>query len=98
LGVNLGAKLYFMKQVILSKDTETLLETYLATTGQSDASKVVDDLLRSHLEDVLLEKDWADADLSRLGEYEPYDWGDTDLEHVGKPISYVRGQGFIVHE
>jgi hypothetical protein len=87
-----------MKQVVLSKDTQALLETYLATTGQSDASKVVDELVRSHLEDVLLEKAWMDADLSRLGEYEPYDWGDTDPESVGKPISYVAGQGFIVHE
>jgi hypothetical protein len=87
-----------MKQVVLSKDTESLLETYLASTGQSDVSKVVDELLRSHLEDVLLEKAWTDADLSRLGDYEPYDWGDTDPESVGKPISYVTGQGFMVHE
>jgi hypothetical protein len=87
-----------MKQVVLSKDTESLLETYLASTGQSDASKVVDELVRSHLEDVLLEKAWLDSDLSRLGEYEPYDWGDTDPESVGKPISYVAGQGFTVHE
>jgi hypothetical protein len=87
-----------MKQVVLSKETEGLLETYLASTGQSDASKVVDDLLRSHLEDVLLEKAWLDSDLSRLGDYEPYDWGDTDPESVGKPISYEPGQGFMVHE
>jgi hypothetical protein len=87
-----------MKQVVLSKETEGLLETYLAYTGQSDASKVVDELLRSHLEDVLLEKAWLDSDLSRLGEYEPYDWGDIDPETRGKPISYKAGQGFIVHE
>jgi hypothetical protein len=87
-----------MKQVVLSKETETLLETYLASTGQSDVSKVVDELLRVHLEDVLLEKTWLDSDLSRLGDYEPYDWGDTDPETMGKPISYKAGQGFIVHE
>lgn len=29
---------------------------------------------------------WESADLSRLGEYEPYDWGDTDPETVGEPL------------
>ncbi len=29
---------------------------------------------------------WHDADLSRLGEVEPYDWGDTDPETVGEPL------------
>ncbi len=29
---------------------------------------------------------WHDADLSRLGEIEPYDWGDTDPETVGEPL------------
>jgi hypothetical protein len=87
-----------MKQVVLSKETETLLETYLVSTGQSDVSKVVDEFLRSHLEDMLVEKAWTDADLSRLGDYEPYDWGNTDPETVGKPISYKAGQGFIVHD
>ncbi len=87
-----------MKQVVLSKETEILLETFLASTGQSDASKVVDDLVRNHLEDVLLEKAWTDSDLSRLGDYESYDWGDINPENVGKPISYIAGQGFIVHE
>jgi hypothetical protein len=87
-----------MKQVVLSKDTEILLETYLASTGQSDGSKVVDDLVRSHLEDLLLEKSWINSDLSRLGDYEPYDWGDINPESIGKPISYIVGQGFIVHE
>ncbi len=29
---------------------------------------------------------WHDADLSRLGEVEPYDWGDTDPETIGEPL------------
>ncbi len=29
---------------------------------------------------------WHDADLSRLGEVEPYDWGDADPETVGEPL------------
>lgn len=29
---------------------------------------------------------WHDADLSRLGEYEPCDWGDSDPETVGEPL------------
>ncbi len=87
-----------MKQVVLSKDTESLLETYLSTTGQKDPSKVVDEVLRSYLEDAVLAKTWNDSDLSRLAGYEPYDWGDTDPETVGKAVSYEPGQGFIVHE
>jgi hypothetical protein len=87
-----------MKQVLLKDDTDRLLETYLAATGKTDASELVDEVLRSYLEDALLEKAWANADLSRLGDYEPYDWGDTDPETIGKPITYKAGQGFIVHE
>jgi hypothetical protein len=82
----------------LSKDTQSLLEAYLSTTGQKDPSKVVEEVLRNYLEDVVLAKTWNDSDLSRLAEYEPYDWGDTDPETVGKPISYEPGKGFIVHE
>ena len=29
---------------------------------------------------------WLDADLSRLGEIEPYDWGDEDPETLGEPL------------
>jgi hypothetical protein len=87
-----------MKQVVLSKDTESLLETYLSATGKTDASQVVDEVLRSYLEDAVLAKTWNDSDLSRLADYESYDWGDTDPETVGKTISYEPGQGFIVHE
>lgn len=31
-------------------------------------------------------QNWHDADLSRLGEYEPYDWGEVDPETVGEPL------------
>ena len=35
---------------------------------------------------------WLDADLSRLGEYEPYDWGDADPETLGEPLRLGRSQ------
>jgi hypothetical protein len=87
-----------LKEVVLKEETRRLLEDYLELTGQRDAAAVVDEVLRSYLEDALVEKAWHDADLSRLGDYEPYDRGDTDPETVGKPISYEAGKGFIVHE
>ena len=36
------------------------------------------------------DKDWLNADLSRLGEYEPYDFGDVDPYTLGKPV--IEGQ------
>jgi hypothetical protein len=32
------------------------------------------------------DKDWLNADLSRLGEYEPYDFGDVDPYTLGKAV------------
>lgn len=29
---------------------------------------------------------WADAQLARLSEFEPYDWGDIDPDTIGEPI------------
>jgi hypothetical protein len=87
-----------MKQVLLRDETDRLLESYLAATGKTDASEVVDEVLRNYLEDVLLEKAWTDADLSRLSEYESYDWGEANPETIGKPITYKVGQGFMGHE
>lgn len=47
----------------------------------------VADLLEREVDDLEAQtRDWHDADLSRLGEYEPYDWGDVDLETVGEPL------------
>ncbi|MDH3601210.1 MAG: ribbon-helix-helix domain-containing protein [Candidatus Tectomicrobia bacterium] len=39
---------------------------------------------------------WLDADLSRLGEVEPYDWGDADPTRLGEPVSYEPKKGWIV--
>lgn len=36
------------------------------------------------------DKDWLNADLSRLGEYEPYDWEPGELEE-GEP--FIVGEG-----
>jgi hypothetical protein len=48
------------------------------------------------LEMELEDQAWMDADLSRLGEFEPYDWGDVDPKELGKPICYESGKGFVV--
>jgi len=37
-----------------------------------------------------------DADLSRLGEHEPYDWGVEGPPETVNPIRYVPGQGLMV--
>lgn len=29
---------------------------------------------------------WHEADLSKLGDYEPYDWGDKDPLTIGEPL------------
>jgi hypothetical protein len=34
------------------------------------------------------DKDWLNADLSRLGEYEPYDWEPGELEK-GEPLGVL---------
>jgi hypothetical protein len=38
---------------------------------------------------------WLGADLSRLGDYEPYEWGSQGVPK-GKPVRYVAGVGFVV--
>ena len=37
---------------------------------------------------------WLDADLSRLGEYEPYNWGEGEADE-GEPLRFVPGQGLV---
>ncbi len=39
---------------------------------------------------------WLDADLSRLGEVEPYDWGDADPTTLGEPVSHEPEKGWTV--
>jgi hypothetical protein len=41
-------------------------------------------------------QDWQAADLSRLGEYEPFDWGEENPETLGQPIVYDPKKGFLV--
>lgn len=38
---------------------------------------------------------WMDADLSHLGDFEPYEWGPSGPPE-GRPIEYVPGRGFVV--
>lgn len=40
---------------------------------------------------------WLDADLSRLGEYEPYRWGEGEAEE-GEALRFVPGQGLVIGE
>jgi hypothetical protein len=40
---------------------------------------------------------WMDADLSRLGEFEPYEWEEGEIKD-GKPIEYVPGVGLVIKE
>ncbi len=41
------------------------------------------------------DREWLDADLSRLGEIEPYEWG-PEGPPAGLPIRYEPGVGFVV--
>jgi hypothetical protein len=38
---------------------------------------------------------WLDADLSHLGEFEPYDWGEAGPP-PGQPLRYLPGVGIVV--
>jgi hypothetical protein len=38
-----------MKQVLLKDETQSMLESYLAVTGQTDVSQIVDQALRTYL-------------------------------------------------
>ena len=40
---------------------------------------------------------WMDADLSRLGEFEPYEWEPCELEGWN-PVDYVPGKGMVIGE
>lgn len=40
---------------------------------------------------------WLGADLSRLGDYEPFEWGPQGAPK-GKPVRYVDGVGFVVED
>ena len=40
---------------------------------------------------------WLDADLSRLGEIEPYDWGEGEADE-GEPLRFVPGHGLVIGE
>lgn len=47
----------------------------------------VADLLERDTDDLEAQmRAWEGADLSRLGEFEPYDWSGVDPETVGEPI------------
>lgn len=43
-------------------------------------------------------QDWYDADLSRLGEYEPFDWAKDDPETLGQRIVYDTELGFHIQD
>ncbi|MBI3961843.1 MAG: helix-turn-helix transcriptional regulator [Deinococcus sp.] len=68
------------------ENLEKLITTLRKLTGESVD---VSDLLEYQPE-LAETRAWHDADLSRLGEYEPYDWGDIDPETLGKPLRFEK--------
>ena len=49
----------------------------------------------AHPEMTQQDLDWLNADLSRLGEYEPYDWGEQGPPDA-KPVKYDDKQGWVL--
>ena len=41
------------------------------------------------------ERAWLDADVSRLGEIDPYEWGEGEADE-GETLRFVPGQGLVV--
>jgi hypothetical protein len=39
---------------------------------------------------------WMGADLSRLGEFEPYDFGGVDPDELGTPVRHLPNGAFVV--
>jgi Ribbon-helix-helix domain len=60
-----------MKQVLLKDETESMLETYLAITGQTDLSQIVDQALRTYLFEHMVEaikennKQYSSSDIAK---------------------------------
>ncbi len=92
-----------MRTIELPDDVFEMLESFGRSRGLSPA-----DAVRAAVSDAAVTADqpaefemddetraWMDADLSRLGEHEPYDWG-PDGPPKGKPIRYEPGVGFVV--
>jgi hypothetical protein len=50
-----------------------------------------------HTEMTQEDLDWLNADLSRLGEYEPYDWGSQGPPDA-KPVQFDDRQGWVVED
>ncbi len=42
------------------------------------------------------DRSWMRADLSRLGEFEPYDFGGQDPEALGVPVRHLPNGAFVV--
>ena len=40
---------------------------------------------------------WLEADLSRLGEFEPYEWGPSGPPQ-GRVVRFVPGQGLVIED
>ena len=72
-----GRVLWGLEQITGKHYTVTDLLEY-------DAAETGDDDLEAQT------RAWHDADLSRLGEIEPYDWGDDDPETIGEPLRLGR--------
>lgn len=43
------------------------------------------------------DRDWLEADLSHLSEFETYEWEEGELEE-GQPVKYVPGVGLVIED
>ncbi|MBW4513891.1 MAG: hypothetical protein KME11_01535 [Timaviella obliquedivisa GSE-PSE-MK23-08B] len=86
---------------ILNQDHQPIavqipIEQFQQITGILEASGQVL-LMREVIGEEVLEEDetWMQADLSSLGNHEPYDWQPGEREE-GLPVKYVPGKGLTI--
>lgn len=98
LGDGKGRVAYKWKNLPDRLDTEALARVLGALEKLTGGDVAVTDLLEYAPpadEDDEDDRAWLDADLSRLGEIEPYEWGEGELEEWDT-VRYVPGQGLVV--
>jgi len=51
----------------------------------------------THEEPDVQDRAWLEADLSRLGDFEPFQWGPGGPPQ-GRPVRFVPGQGLVIED
>ena len=100
LGDGKGRVAYKWKNLPDRLDTEALARVLGALeklTGErvAGADLLEYEPLADESEDEEDDRAWLDADLSRLGEFEPYGWAEGELEEWDR-LRYVPGEGLVV--